>query len=106
VECFQAGSGNEPAVGAGQIISQSWDTVPVTLSGDVDVIERIEVTGTIGDEEDDPAVFYSLNKPNASYGRPFSSGKKFAIGSLSVRGTLRKQESESYSYTTGIPPRQ
>ena len=95
VERFEAGPGNQPAVGAGQIIAQSWDSAPVTLSGEVDVIERIEVEGTVGDEDDDAAVFYSLNKPNATYGRPFSSGKRFAIGSLSVRGTLRKQESSS-----------
>ena len=101
VERFTAGPGNEPAVGAGQIISQSWDTVPVMLNGDVDVIERIEVKGSLGDEDDKDAVFYSLNKPNASYGRPFSSGKRFAIGSLSVRGTLRKQTSTSSSSTIG-----
>jgi hypothetical protein len=99
VERFVAEAGDQPAVGAAQVIAQSWDTVPVTLSGDVDVIERIEVQGEIGEGE--RRITYGLNKPNASYGRPFSSGKKFALASLTVRGTLRKQETDSYSYTSG-----
>lgn len=101
VERFTARAGDAPAVGAAQLIAQSWDCKPVTLSGDVDVIDRLEVTGTVGNEDDADAISYSLNKPNASYGRPFASGKRFALGSLSVRGTLRKQETDSYSYTTG-----
>lgn len=99
VERFEAGPGGAPAVGASQIIAQSWDTVPVTLSGDVEVIERIKVEGALGDGDD--AMGYDLAKPNASYGRPFSSGKRFALASLSVRGTLRKEEVESSSSTVG-----
>lgn len=99
VERFQASLSDDPALGAGQIIAQSWDTVPVTLSGDVDVIDRVEVQGEIAGEGG--SMEYSMNVPNASYGRPFSSGQRFALASLSVRGTLRKEISTSWSTTSG-----
>jgi hypothetical protein len=44
---------------------------------------------------------YNFHKPNAFYGPPFSSVKKFALTSLSVRGTLRKQIVNKSSSTIG-----
>ena len=76
-------------VGAAQVTSLSWDTVPVTLEGEVKYFDNIKAEGEI--ETGNGTVTYGFSKPNATTGRPLATAKKFGLASLSVRGTLRKQ---------------
>lgn len=86
-------------VGAAQVTSWSWDTVPVTLEGEVKYYDNIKAEGEI--ETGNGTITYGFSKPNATTGRPLNTAKKFGLASLSVRGTLRKQEVESSSSTIG-----
>ena len=86
-------------VGAAQVISQSWDTAPVQVTGEPNYFTHITAEGEAGAENS--PIAYSLRKPNAATGRPFSTAKKFALASLSVRGTLYQQKESTSSTTTG-----
>ena len=76
-------------VGAAQVTSWSWDTVPVTVEGDAEFFNDIKTEGKI--ETANGNITYNFGKPNAATGRPLATAKKFGLASLSVRGTLRKQ---------------
>lgn len=76
-------------IGAAQILSLSWDAVPVKVTNKVNQINGIQVDGTIEDENG--TIDYIASKPNAFLGRPFAKGKKLALTSLTVRATKLTQ---------------
>ncbi|MCK9409516.1 MAG: hypothetical protein M0R68_10330 [Bacteroidetes bacterium] len=99
VERFDVAAARIPGVGASQNVSMGWSWMPVTVSGDVSTSPGFSVEGKISSANGE--MEYSANKPNAYYGKPLSKGKKFAITSLSVRGTLYAAETSSSSSTAG-----
>lgn len=99
VERFDVAPMRIPGVGASQNISMGWSWLPVTVTGDVSTSPGFSVEGTITSGNGE--MQYSSNKPNAFYGKPLSKGKKFAITSLSIRGTLYASETSSSSTTAG-----
>ncbi|MEZ0371100.1 MAG: hypothetical protein ACAI44_18545, partial [Candidatus Sericytochromatia bacterium] len=87
-------------VAAFQNLGVSWSTLPVTLSGRAGDISRIELKGQTMGANQKP-IRYQIAVPNAFYGRPFSAGKNFGVGSLQLEGTLYEQSttsSEHYGY--------
>lgn len=90
----------ERSVAAFQNLGQSWSTVPVSVSGNARDLSKIEIKGQMP-LANNKKLFYNAYVPNAFYGRPFSSGKKFAVASLQLEGTLYEQKttvSESYGF--------
>ncbi|MCF7805550.1 MAG: hypothetical protein K9N46_14050 [Candidatus Marinimicrobia bacterium] len=87
-------------VGAAQVLSLSWDAVPVEVAGKRDAVYGISVSDEMTSEKG--TMEFDITKPNAFLGKPLSSGKKFALTSLSVRATKLKQSrtktSSSSSY--------
>ncbi|MEP0007193.1 MAG: hypothetical protein ABJ387_04975 [Balneola sp.] len=82
---------------------RSFDTVPVNVTGDAEGRAWVQVKG---DSEESSGKFkYTANSSNAWYARPLDSDiKRIGISSLSVSGTLYKQEvetSERDNYATG-----
>lgn len=96
-----------PGVGAAQVLSVAWDAKPVTVEGDFGTkIETIKAEGVVKSEGATKGhardLHYDLSKPNAYTGRPFSTAKKFALISLSVRATkLQQVQSTSTTTTAG-----
>lgn len=84
-----------PNAGTGgyQGISASWDTKPVTVKGKSPSKSNVQVTG------EEKGFSFNVNKPNAYYGRALSMGKKFALASFSVRGTIFHQDVKSSTST-------
>lgn len=105
VERYKVSPNINEGIGVAQILSLSWDAVPVTVTNRPKLIHGIGTTGEIEDEKG--KVEYQVSKPNAFLGKPFSKGKKFALTSLSVRATKLKRErtetstSSSTSYYGG-----
>jgi hypothetical protein len=99
VERFDVASNRIPGVGASQNVSMGWSWMPVTVSGDVSTIPGFSVDGTVKAASGE--MKYSFNKPNAFYGKPLSKGKRFAVSSLSIRGTLYASQTTSSATTTG-----
>ena len=82
---------------------RSFDTVPVNVTGDTEGRAWVQVKG---DSEESSGKFkYTANTSNAWYARPLDSDiQRIGISSLSVSGTLFKQEvetSERDNYATG-----
>ncbi|MFY0698302.1 MAG: hypothetical protein JXR11_10655 [Balneola sp.] len=82
---------------------RSFDTVPVNVTGDAEGRAWVQVKG---DSEEGSGKFkYTANSSNAWYARPLDSDiQRIGISSLSVSGTLFKQEvetSERDNYATG-----
>jgi hypothetical protein len=82
---------------------RSFDTVPVNVTGDAEGRAWVQVKG---DSEESSGKFkYTANSSNAWYARPLDSDiQRIGISSLSVSGTLFKQEvetSERDNYATG-----
>ncbi len=105
VERFNVMPTNVKGVGATQIIGQSIDCVPVTVTGEVEETwvgtmdnQGINVKETI--ENNDGSMTVEFNKPNAYLGRPLSSGHKFALASFTVRATKLSQQRTSTSSST------
>lgn len=72
----------------------SMDTFPVTVSGDVDGRSYVRARGEI--EELNGKFGYEASSSNAWYARPLNTDiKRIGIASLSVSGTLYKQETET-----------
>lgn len=94
-------------VGASQIIGASIDVVPVSIKGEVETAftgvvkdNGINIEETIAIKNGEMKV--KMNKPNAFYGRPMSSGKTFALASFTVRATkLKQSKTDSSSSTLG-----
>lgn len=80
----------ERTIPAFQNIGASWSTVPVTVSGGARDQSKLEVRGEM--PVAGKKFYYDAFVPNAFYGRPFSSGKNFAVASLQVDGSLLKTE--------------
>ncbi|MFY0683267.1 MAG: hypothetical protein JXR20_01845 [Balneola sp.] len=82
---------------------RSYDTVPVNVTGDVEGRAWVQVKGE--SEEASGKFKYTANTSNAWYARPLDSDiERIGISSLSVSGTLFKQEvetSERDNYATG-----
>ncbi|MEX0609314.1 MAG: hypothetical protein WD016_11610 [Balneolaceae bacterium] len=98
IERYKVTPHTSGGIGAAQILSLSWDTVPVKVSNNVKQINGLPVKNTIEDENG--TFTYNASKPNAFLGKPFSKGKKFALTSLTVRATkLQQSRSESSSST-------
>jgi len=102
VERFELAPYNVEGVGAAQVIAQSMDCVPVNISGEVEEswVGTIANSGIRVNEEienERGKLTIDMNKPNAFLGRPFSSGKKFAMVSFTVRATKLKQSRSSTS---------
>lgn len=86
-------------VGAAQVISQSWDCVPIKLTGDIE--DKVNGISAVGDLENDQGKMnYDISKPNAFLGKPFERAKKFALVSLTVRATKLKQSRSKTSSNT------
>ncbi len=96
VERFKINPRVVPGVGATQVVGVSYDWVPVTVTG------KLEKTfvGTLDDqglkfkktiETPQGKIKVELTKPNAFWGRPLNSGKKFAVVSFVVRATKLRQ---------------
>ncbi|NKB70148.1 MAG: hypothetical protein GKR89_23995 [Candidatus Latescibacteria bacterium] len=105
VERFAVAPSQVEGFGAAQIISSSWDCVPVNVEGDLDlgiVGQRANLGLTSrGDIESEQGnIKYEVSKPNAFLGRPFSTGKKFAVVSFTVRATKLSQSRTSSSSST------
>ncbi|HCT54644.1 MAG TPA: hypothetical protein DF712_19545 [Balneola sp.] len=82
---------------------RSFDTVPVNVTGDVEGRAWVQVKGE--SEESSGKFKYTANSSNAWYARPLDSDiQRIGISSLSVSGTLYKEEvetSERDNYATG-----
>ena len=96
---------NVKGVGASQVIGVSLDTVPVTVTGEIDEIflgtstnEGVRIKEKLSAKEGGMNV--NVTKPTAYLGRPMSSGKKFALASFTVRAT-RLQQSRSSTARSG-----
>lgn len=90
-------------VGALVLLSQSWDCVPVNVTGKIEN-SNFGFSSSYGiDLTDNKNAFdIRFTKPTPFLGRPFSSGKKFAVVSYSVRATELTQTSiSSKSSTSG-----
>ena len=80
----------------------SFDTVPVTVTGNTDGRAWVRITGE--SEKENGEFGYEASASNAWYARPLNSNiQRIGIGSISVSGTLYKKEvetteSESYGY--------
>jgi hypothetical protein len=99
VERYDVAANRIPGVGASQSVSMGWSWMPVNVTGDVSTIPGFKVDGKISNANGE--MEYSASKPNAYFGKPISKGKKFAITSLSVRGTLYQSQTTSSSSTVG-----
>ncbi|RMH65597.1 MAG: hypothetical protein D6677_02145 [Calditrichaeota bacterium] len=109
VERFDVMPTNVKGVGATQIIGQALDCIPVNVQGAVEETwvgtmdkQGIQVSEKL--ESNDGWMEVTFNKPNAYYGRPMSSGKKFAMVSFSVRATRLRQQRSSTSTNTSYGP--
>jgi len=84
-------------------INTAYDTVPVTITGDTEGRSYVRANGT--SDESSGEFKYEATSSNAWYARPLSTNiGRIGISSLSVSGTLYKQEvetSESDNYLTG-----
>lgn len=99
VERFNVTATHVSGVGASQVVGMSVDCFPVTISGEVEE----SWVGTISEQgihindkivtgsDEEKYMQYDVSKPNAFLGRPFSSAKKFAMVSFSVRATKLQQ---------------
>jgi hypothetical protein len=83
--------------------SKSFDTVPVTVSGNTEGRSWVRIEGD--SEESNGKFNYEASASNAWYARPLNTDiNRIGISSLSVSGTLYKQEvetSERDNYLTG-----
>ena len=83
--------------------SKSFDTVPVTVTGDADGRSWVRINGE--SDEANGEFKYQASASNAWYARPLNTNiGRIGISSLSVSGTLYKQEvetSERDNYLTG-----
>ena len=98
VERFRVEPTIHKGIGAAQVLSLSWDAVPVEVTGKRDAVNGIAVDGEISSEKG--TISYDISKPNAFLGKPFSEGKKFALTSLTVRATKLKQSRTKTSSST------
>ncbi len=99
VERYKVSPNQYDDIGVAQVLSLSWDAVPVTVSNKVKQVNGIRVQAE--SEDDDGVIKYTASKPNAFLGRPFSAGKTFALTSLTVRATkLKQSRTESSSSTS------
>lgn len=84
-------------------INTAYDTVPVTITGDTEGRSYVRANGT--SDESSGEFKYEATSSNAWYARPLNTNiGRIGISSLSVSGTLYKQEvetSESDNYLTG-----
>ncbi|MCK9211933.1 MAG: hypothetical protein M0P61_13920 [Ignavibacteriaceae bacterium] len=99
IERFDVATARIPGVGASQNLSLGWSWMPVTVTGDVSTQPGFSIDGKITSANGEMG--YSAKEPNAFTGKPLSKGKKFAITSLSIRGTLYNAETSTSSSTTG-----
>ncbi len=105
VERFTMNFNPVKGVGATQALATSWDCVPVTLVGNQEKTAfgvasgiGVQVQKEITTEHGKMKIDFS--KPNAFLGRPFSSGKKFAVTSFTLRATQLQQSQSSTSTST------
>lgn len=99
VERFDVAATRIPGVGASQNISMGWSWMPVNVTGEVSTFPGFTVDGKISNANGE--MEYTASKPNAYTGKPLSKGNKFAITSLSIRGTLYQAETSTSSSTAG-----
>lgn len=86
-------------VGALQVISKSWDCVPVTVTGDANN-NSLEAKAELAVKGSETPIKTLITKPSAYTGKPFSKLKKVAITSLTVRATKLKQSRTTSTSTT------
>ena len=99
VERYDVAENRIPGVGASQNLSLGWSWMPVTVTGDVSTVPGFSIDGKISNANGE--MEYTANKPNAYIGKPLSKGKKFAITSLSIRGTLFNSETSTSTTSAG-----
>ncbi|MCA0446606.1 MAG: hypothetical protein LCH54_10295 [Bacteroidetes bacterium] len=99
VERFQVNPIVNKGVGALQVISKSWDCVPVTVTGDASNA-GLEISEDKTYSKIKDPLHLEVNKPSAYTGKPFSRLKKVAITSLTVNATKLTQTRTSTSSTT------
>lgn len=105
IERFKLNDKQVSGVGATQAISISWDVLPVKLVGTQEktafgVSKNIGVQVKKEIETPRGKMDIDFSKPNAFLGRPFSSGKKFAVVSFTLRATKLQQQKVSSSEST------
>lgn len=98
VERYKVSPNTYEGIGAAQVLSLAYDTMPVHVSNKPKRLNGIRVEGEIEDE--DGTISYTASKPNAFLGKPFSAGKTFALTSLTVRATKLKQSRTDVSTST------
>lgn len=101
VERFRLEPITNKGVGALQVISKSWDCIPVTVTGDADNA-ALSITESKMYGKNPQAISLEINKPSAYTGKPFSKLKKVAITSLTVKATKLKQVRTSVSTSESI----
>ncbi len=78
----------------------SWDSLPVSVSGQARDISKIEISGDMP-LANGQKMKYSAFKSNAFYSPPLSAGKNFALASLSVEGSLYEQKTTTSESSSG-----
>lgn len=103
VERLVKAPANKQSTAAAELQSHAYGSMKVNVTGK----QAESVYGSIKVKDKIATSMGNLNleayKPNATTGAPMSQGSRFAVASLSVRGSLFKQEvdeSVSYGYNT------
>lgn len=71
-------------------LAQSWDTVPVTVTGDAKDISSLKAEGSF--KVNDKEIRYNSFKSNAFYSPPLQVGTSFGLASLTLSGRLFEQK--------------
>ncbi len=87
--------GIKGSAGAIANLSLSWDTVPVSVTGAAPLVDHIQVEAK-GENQG-----YFLSKPNAFSAPPLNYGKRFAVSSLGIVGSLFDKETFSSTNRSG-----
>ena len=88
------------AISSTTLESVAYASWPVIVKGKQDqgIVTDLTFSGNFGSEK----IGYEVYKPNARTGIPFSRGSNFGLASLTVNGTLYKEETETTSNTWEI----
>ncbi|MEQ9423655.1 MAG: hypothetical protein RJQ09_04500 [Cyclobacteriaceae bacterium] len=78
-----------------EIYSHSYSSIPITVDGKPDTKNYGDITAKGKYQAVNGEMQYNASKPNARFGIPFPQGSKFGLASLSVRGTLFHQETNT-----------
>lgn len=87
-------------VAAFQNLGQSWSTAAVQLTGNARDQSSLQVDGSLP-IANNKVMTYQVASQNAFYSPPLATGKKFAVSSLHVEGTLYEQSTSQSEKTSG-----